>query len=243
MTDNSNNSNNLNENPNFQDNSPQFSDSSIYSENIGKILRDARIQQKIDIKTITQATKISARQVEYIETQQWDKLPEKMVILGFVKNYARLLKLDADSLVQKLANYHNLDKPVVLEIDKGVNFEKTPSLKNFSHEMGYTSSKKTFVVIAVIVLLIVAVGLLATFTNLVNIENFYPSDNKVSEEVISEQDSNNSSIDQSQNPNDPNSTQNAQEVPPMSESINSSNTISSETATPQQQTQPANPYQ
>ena len=49
MTDTANNNN---ENQNFHENSPQFSDSADYSDSVGKILQDARIKQKIDIKTI-----------------------------------------------------------------------------------------------------------------------------------------------------------------------------------------------
>lgn len=173
MTDTANNNN---ENQNFHENSPQFSDSADYSDSVGKILQDARIKQKIDIKTISQAIKISSKQVEYIENQQWDKLPEKMVIFGFVKNYARYLKLDENSLLQKLASYQNLDKPVILEIDQGVNFEKTPSLKNFSGHNEGSHIKKIIIAIIVLLLIVGAVFLL-NFTNINNVAELYSLDN------------------------------------------------------------------
>jgi cytoskeleton protein RodZ len=49
-----------------------------------------------------QSLKLGPRQVEALEAEDWKSLPGNTMIRGFVRNYARLLNLDADALMRAL---------------------------------------------------------------------------------------------------------------------------------------------
>lgn len=76
-------------------------------DGVGVRLRAAREALAMDAAAIADALKLSARQVEALEAGDWEKLPGRTFIRGFVRNYARVVKLDAEPLLA------DLDVPVV----------------------------------------------------------------------------------------------------------------------------------
>lgn len=81
--------------------------------NVGYQLRVAREAKGLTINDVVRSIKLSARQVEALEADNWPSLPGKTMIRGFVRNYARLLELDADVLMVAL---DSLDMPVAPEL-------------------------------------------------------------------------------------------------------------------------------
>lgn len=69
--------------------------------NVGLQLRAARETRGVSIDEVSSALKLSPRQVEALEANDWSRLP-KTVIRGFVRNYARFLDLDAAYLMEAL---------------------------------------------------------------------------------------------------------------------------------------------
>lgn len=69
--------------------------------NVGLQLRTARESRGFSVEEVSSALKLSPRQVEALEANDWSRLP-KTVIRGFVRNYARILDLDAPSLMAAL---------------------------------------------------------------------------------------------------------------------------------------------
>ena len=69
--------------------------------NVGLQLRTARESRGISVDEVSSALKLSPRQVEALEANDWSRLP-KTIIRGFVRNYARFLDLDAASLMAAL---------------------------------------------------------------------------------------------------------------------------------------------
>jgi cytoskeleton protein RodZ len=67
-------------------------------KDIGEALRAERERQGLSIEDVSERTKISRRNLEAIEAGRQDELPHLVYTRGFVKNYARLLSLDADKL-------------------------------------------------------------------------------------------------------------------------------------------------
>lgn len=55
--------------------------------------------------------KFSVRQIEALESEQWDRLPDGMSLRGFVKNYARLLGADSDALLALLERQAGVPTP------------------------------------------------------------------------------------------------------------------------------------
>jgi cytoskeleton protein RodZ len=66
---------------------------------IGETLRRERLRRNLDLDHFARETKISARMLEAIETEQFDRLPGGVFAKSFVRQYARALSLDEDELV------------------------------------------------------------------------------------------------------------------------------------------------
>lgn len=69
---------------------------------VGSQLKDAREKKEMSVGDIAMALKLGQRQVEALESGDWQRLPGNTFIRGFVRNYARLLQLDAAPLMAQL---------------------------------------------------------------------------------------------------------------------------------------------
>lgn len=76
---------------------------------VGEQLAAARKARGLAVADIAQTLKLGIRQVEALESGQWQQLPGQTFIRGFVRNYARLVGIDAAPLMQQLDAV--LDKP------------------------------------------------------------------------------------------------------------------------------------
>ncbi|MDR1194777.1 MAG: DUF4115 domain-containing protein [Peptococcaceae bacterium] len=71
---------------------------------IGDNLREAREKKKISLEQVESAIKIKKRYLIALETEAWDRLPERAYAKGFLRAYARYLGLPE----QPLANMFEL---------------------------------------------------------------------------------------------------------------------------------------
>lgn len=69
---------------------------------VGQQLQSARLAKGLSANDVAKALKLSLRQVEALEADDWPSLPCNTIIRGFVRNYARLLGLDSDRLMADL---------------------------------------------------------------------------------------------------------------------------------------------
>ena len=69
---------------------------------VGETLRRARLQRNLELNRIADELKISASMLKAIEEERFDKLPGGVFARSFVRQYARLLKLDEDEIVSEL---------------------------------------------------------------------------------------------------------------------------------------------
>lgn len=65
---------------------------------IGNTLKEARESRGISLETAEEYTKIRRKYLEALEEENFDILPGKVYVKGFIKNYAKFLKLNADEL-------------------------------------------------------------------------------------------------------------------------------------------------
>jgi len=65
----------------------------------GGALGIAREKQGLSLNDVTSRLKISNKQIEAIEADNFTALPESTIVKGFIRNYAKLLKLDAGPLL------------------------------------------------------------------------------------------------------------------------------------------------
>jgi helix-turn-helix protein len=68
---------------------------------IGSILRETRIREKIDITRVEDATKIRAKYLRALENEEWSVLPGPSYVKSFLRTYAEFLGLDAHMLVEE----------------------------------------------------------------------------------------------------------------------------------------------
>jgi len=73
------------------------------AQNAGDILKAARIAAGFSLGEVSHRLKLSARLLDAIEADDRTKLPEAVYVRGYVRNYARLLRLDPEPL---LKDYH-----------------------------------------------------------------------------------------------------------------------------------------
>lgn len=74
--------------------------------NVGQILREAREQQGLSVNDVANRIKFAPKQIEWLEADDFVKLPEAAFVRGFVRSYARLLNLDTVNLIASLPSTH-----------------------------------------------------------------------------------------------------------------------------------------
>lgn len=124
---------------------------------VGQQLQAGRLHSGMSVDDVARALKLSTRQVEALEDDDWGNLPGKTMIRGFVRNYARLVGLDGHALMSDL---------------EGMSLPKSPELRGVAGtpvsmpKEGKTDRRDMLRVVAGMLVLILA--LLAYF--------FLPSD-------------------------------------------------------------------
>ena len=68
----------------------------------GSRLRAAREAAGWSLEDVAQQLKLAPRQVQALESDDWQRLPGRTFIRGFARNYARLMHLDADDVLALL---------------------------------------------------------------------------------------------------------------------------------------------
>lgn len=69
---------------------------------LGELLVAARIAKKLTQQDVSDHLRFSLKQIDALENNVFSALPDAMITRGFIRNYARLLELDAEPL---LASY------------------------------------------------------------------------------------------------------------------------------------------
>jgi len=86
------------ENNTEQDNSS----AAMPQASLGTMLREAREQLGLSIADVAAQTKFAPRQIEALEADDFKNLPETAFLRGFVRSYAKILNLDAETLLAAL---------------------------------------------------------------------------------------------------------------------------------------------
>jgi cytoskeletal protein RodZ len=72
-------------------------------ETIGKTLREARESLGLTLEEVERATRIRAVRLEALENGDFDSLPSRVQVQGFLRNYADFLGLDPDHILNLYA--------------------------------------------------------------------------------------------------------------------------------------------
>lgn len=68
----------------------------------GRLLAAEREAQGLNLEDVARSLKLAVRQVEAMERDEYGKLPGITFVRGFVRNYARLLQMDPEPLLDSL---------------------------------------------------------------------------------------------------------------------------------------------
>lgn len=82
---------------------------------IGNILRETRLQRRIDLVEAEQDTKIRSKYLGALESEDFDVLPGSVYARGFLRTYARYLGLDPQSFIDeynsRFGRFEDVDEP------------------------------------------------------------------------------------------------------------------------------------
>jgi len=82
---------------------------SLTGDTVGSYLSQCREDKGISLKNISQSTKISTTNLEFLEADQLEALPDRAYVTGYVKSYARALNADQKYALQLLEEtYYSL---------------------------------------------------------------------------------------------------------------------------------------
>lgn len=77
-------------------------DSASVVQSVGHLLRNARTAKGLSIDDVSRQLRLSSQQIEAIEKEDFEKLPGRTFLRGFIRNYANLVQLDPVPLLQML---------------------------------------------------------------------------------------------------------------------------------------------
>lgn len=144
-------------------------DSASVVQSVGHLLRRARVAKGMSIDDVSRQLRLSAQQIEAIEKEDFERLPGRTFLRGFIRNYANLVQLNPVPLLQLL--------PESVRVIS--TYERTPfKNKQISFASNRESSGNNRLII-VIVLFIVILGAYFVFED----NNKKLDNNSVSNEV------------------------------------------------------------
>ncbi|WP_394777709.1 helix-turn-helix domain-containing protein [Undibacterium sp.] len=74
----------------------------VADHSAGGQLAAARKQKNMSVQQVADQLKLSPRQVAAMEANQFDALPKAVIVRGFVRSYAKLLKIEAEPIIALL---------------------------------------------------------------------------------------------------------------------------------------------
>jgi cytoskeleton protein RodZ len=80
-------------------------------DGVGNKLREARARRRLSLREAEAATKIRARYLQAIESEDWDELPGDTYARAFIRTYGALLGLDGDRLAEEQRQLRGSARP------------------------------------------------------------------------------------------------------------------------------------
>jgi cytoskeleton protein RodZ len=97
---------------------------------LGTYLRSAREARGIDLREAAQQTRISLNYLKALEEEDFSKLPGEVFVKGFLKNYAKFLRLDESQVLKKFGESQATNSQTVSFAEKepvaAISQQKTP---------------------------------------------------------------------------------------------------------------------
>lgn len=105
---------------------------------VGKYLKKTRIEKKISLKEVTNNLKISCYILNKIEDDDFSEDSDNVYMIGHIRSYAKLLKLDQNALVDKFksqishfSDTNEVELPKPIEVNNFFNISRSVSFFSF----------------------------------------------------------------------------------------------------------------
>jgi cytoskeleton protein RodZ len=72
----------------------------VYGSGCGNVLKAAREAQGLSIHEVCSQLRLGIKQIQAIEQDDFDNLPQPSIVRGFIRNYARLLNIDVAPIIE-----------------------------------------------------------------------------------------------------------------------------------------------
>ena len=96
----------------------------------GAKLRSARIAQDLSTLAVARQLRLSNKQIDALEQDDFSALPEPPIVKGFIRNYAKLLKIPADTMLIAYAEMTPEAVPCAMVLNSGINIKMTEKTKS-----------------------------------------------------------------------------------------------------------------
>tara|TARA_B110000208_G_C11794118_1_gene438824 strand:+ start:856 stop:1803 length:948 start_codon:yes stop_codon:yes gene_type:complete len=96
----------------------------------GAKLRSARIAQDLSTLAVARQLRLSNKQIDALEQDDFSALPEPPIVKGFIRNYAKLLKIPADTMLIAYAEMTPEAVPCAMALNSGINIKMTEKTKS-----------------------------------------------------------------------------------------------------------------
>jgi cytoskeleton protein RodZ len=85
----------------------------IVAVSLGNTLREARERLGLSVADVAHQIKLAPRQIEALEADDFQRLPEMPFVRGFVRGYAKILHLDDQPLLASLPQASPNSAPLI----------------------------------------------------------------------------------------------------------------------------------
>ncbi len=118
---------------------------------LGETFTQAREAKNLTLKDVSNHLRLSVKQIESLESNDFAHLPPAAIVRGFIRNYARLLELDAEPLLASYNVRMPQEMPVVLSVQTSVN-------RKMDTQNNQPLAFKSYVISGFAIFMITAVG-------------------------------------------------------------------------------------
>ena len=87
---------------------------------LGVALAAARNAKNLSVKAVSDSLRLSLKQISALESDDFSSLPQPMVTRGFIRNYARLLELDAEPFLDSYRQRVPDNAPTSLNVQTSI---------------------------------------------------------------------------------------------------------------------------
>ncbi len=92
----------------------------IKSNTLGGLLKKARLSQKKDLAIVAREIKIEEKYLQFIEEDDFYKLPDSTRARGFLKRYAEFLKLNPEEIIKEWAETYGYQDKLIPVCEKKI---------------------------------------------------------------------------------------------------------------------------